>query len=1771
MELNRVIEAQVTGKAQAKDEVTAVCTGNSGTAAGEYTAKVTGLTGAAAGNYTVSENEATAAQNWKINKAANSFTIAPSISDWTEGKTAAAPIAAAKYGTVVFTYASSQNGLYTSAVPTAQGEYYLKAAVAGGANYGELEATKSFKINARDDTIKTITIKAKNVSVTYGDPVPSFTEDSYTVTGLADSETLDSVTTGSATISTDYTQGSSAGTYQLVPGGLTAKDGYEINYKPGRLTVNKKSVSLNWSAVSFVYSGAVQSVTAAVNSGNLYTGDSISVTGYEYNAASKICNTATDAGTYTAHAISFTGKNAGNYVIRDDSTSHSWSITKAVAGGETANSFTVQPAVTGWTYGETAHDPVGAAKYGTLVYTYSNAADGTYTTERPQNAGTWYMKATAPATDNYDEISTATPVEFTISKAQISIVADDVSSAYGAPLAKLTYVMNGTVKAGDDLGIKLSTTATGTSKKGDYPISVTYTANANYDVRTTDGTYSVTASTSKLSVTASGIDSIYDGAAHGISVTVKDANGNAVTDADIYYSETELNSGNYGSGSKESPTLADVGKKTVYYYVASDKYEPVSGSKDIVISQKAVRVTANNASITYGDAPVNKGVTYSGFAGKDTAETLGLSPQYDVAYTQYGDAGTYNITPKGLETSGNYIYYYTSGKLTVAQKPVTFTWSQKSFVYDGTERKVTATVKGTVNSDDVTVGTYTDNRKTAVGSYTAAVTALAGAKASSYVINDGETTASHAWSITSGTNYFTRTPEIADWMYGNTAAQPLGTAAYGTVKFQYSDVQNGIYTDTKPSKPGTYYMKARVDGTADYPVLVSGPVGFKITKCEVSVIADDITGKTGEAVKELTYTKTGSTVSGDQFDVSLSTTASSNSAAGDYPVTVSVAYDDTLYDVTKTDGTYHITDLDITISADGVNVPYDGKAHGISVNAVSGGAAQTVYYSETKITDTSNLASNSNARTASPTRNHPCSLQVYYYVVCGTDVFGGSKMLTITKAPLTVTAKDAVINQGEEPKNNGVSYSGLAAGDTEQSLNGAVQYSYTYSKGMADGSYEIRPSGLSSIDYDITYKPGMLTVNPVQQETAISGTGAESGVYDAKPHKGYSGTPVALGGDMTEKDFTIVYKDTDTGNTISGAPTDAGKYSVTISVPASDKHYKGSVSYDFTIAKKAVIIKAQDQSMIAGQTFSPMDPVYSGFEGSDDVSSAVKTRATVELASGADTSKAGSVAINVTGNGEFTDAAAKNYEFGTVEGAKLTVLAKAPGGKGGDGTGSVGVDSGSVQTAVIEDSGLPKTELEPDLTADTAKKLLSTEEIDQVKNGKDALIYLKMSNAGDEDADDIDKINEKAADLDSGMVIGRYFDLSMFKKVGDSPDVKISVTGTDTTIKITLPDDLKSDDPTITRTYYIVYVHDGVSKVIYPAYADGVLTFEASEFSTYSVVYKDTVKPSGGGGSQGGTSPSTGGGNGGSGSGSNTDTETVSTDKAKTPKTPAPAVTPAETPSQPAAVPAAGKGSGKGKESNNNNKNTAADESTAPASSGDGNGKKSDSKDKADNAAKDTPAGKTVKDVPKETGRQLADALEKIKDLDPDIKEGPYIQVTSGESSSQNGTKVTFTVPVPKDLQAKNRTFYLVGVDKKGNVVVIKNESLDGKSLTFKGDPDMTYQLVYEDGGAKLDDHIGNDGRLVTKDGSAVTVSTSHCFWHWMILILAVLGAALEYLFRKKKKAAVAVMPADICLMIICCMLGWCHWDIIAAVIGALAVAGSFAYLQRREERQTAE
>ena len=89
-----------------------------------------------------------------------------------------------------------------------------------------------------------------------------------------------------------------------------------------------------------------------------------------------------------------------------------YAVWKKISTFET-NEFTQPLAITGWTYGETANTPTAEAKYGTIKYTYSNTADGTYTEEVPANAGTYYVKATVEETADYSGLE-SNAVEFII-------------------------------------------------------------------------------------------------------------------------------------------------------------------------------------------------------------------------------------------------------------------------------------------------------------------------------------------------------------------------------------------------------------------------------------------------------------------------------------------------------------------------------------------------------------------------------------------------------------------------------------------------------------------------------------------------------------------------------------------------------------------------------------------------------------------------------------------------------------------------------------------------------------------------------------------------------------------------------------------------------------------------------------------------------------------------------------------------------------------------------------------------------------------------------------------------------------------------------------------------------------------------------------------------------------------------------------------------------------------------------------------------------------
>ncbi len=170
-----------------------------------------------------------------------------------------------------------------------------------------------------------------------------------------------------------------------------------------------------------------------------------------------------------------------------------------------------------------------------------------------------------------------------------------------------------------------------------------------------------------------------------------------------------------------------------------------TNSKDVpfAITKKALTVTAKPKTITYGDTPVNDGVTYTGFVDGENENTAGIfgtsALSYAYSYAQYGNVGnTYTITPSGL-TAANYDITFVNGTLTVNQKEVGLNWGATTFTYNGTAQAPTCTANGLVNNDVINV-TVTGTQTT-TGNYTATASALTGDKAGNYKLPAANTQA----------------------------------------------------------------------------------------------------------------------------------------------------------------------------------------------------------------------------------------------------------------------------------------------------------------------------------------------------------------------------------------------------------------------------------------------------------------------------------------------------------------------------------------------------------------------------------------------------------------------------------------------------------------------------------------------------------------------------------------------------------------------------------------------------------------------------------------------------------------------------------------------------------------------------------------------------------------------------------------------------------------------------------------------------------------------
>ena len=676
------------------------------------------------------------------------------------------------------------------------------------------------------------------------------------------------------------------------------------------------------------------------------------------------------------------------------------------------------------------------------------------------------------------------------------------------------------------------------------------------------------------------------------------------------------------------------------------------------IGKKALTVTAKAKTITYGDAPANDGVTYTGFADGENENTDGIfgtsTLSYAYSYAQYGNVGdAYTITPSGL-TATNYDITFNTGTLTVNQKEVGLNWGTTSLTYNGSAQAPACEATGLVNNDVINV-TVT-GAQTATGNYTATATALTGDKTGNYKmpaantkdftinpkrVNDSNTADDKDTDIIIEQNGSATVS--ASYTYNGSGQKPTITVKDGTTvipegeyTISYKDANDNAVTD--PTNVGTYTVVITDNDGGNYNV--SGTTTFTINTKALTITADNASKVyDGTALTKNSYTNTAlatgdaitsATITGSQTNVGTSNNVPSAAVIkkGNVDVTANynITYVNGTLEVTKktvkdnpADGEGTVSIVLTDISVDGFTYNGNGQKPTITVKDGTNADAQVIPANEYTVTIKD---ANGNAVT------DPTNVGTYTVVITDNDGgnynVSGTTTFVINQKALTITADNASkVYDGTALTKNSYTNSALATGDaiTSVTITGS-QINVGTSNNVPSAAIIKKGNVDVTANYNITYVNGTLEVtkktvkdNPGDGEGAVSIVLTDISV-DGFTYNGNGQKPTITVKDGTNADaqvipaneYTITIKDSK-GNTVTD-PKDAGTYTVVIT-DNDGGNYDVSGETTFTINKKTLTITANDQEKAAGSDDPTLTYTQDGLVAGDAITGAL-TRATGE-------------------------------------------------------------------------------------------------------------------------------------------------------------------------------------------------------------------------------------------------------------------------------------------------------------------------------------------------------------------------------------------------------------------------------------------------------------------------------------------------------------------------------------------------------------------------------
>ncbi|MDG5816224.1 MBG domain-containing protein [Chitinispirillales bacterium ANBcel5] len=266
---------------------------------------------------------------------------------------------------------------------------------------------------------------------------------------------------------------------------------------------------------------------------------------------------------------------------------------------------------------------------------------------------------------------------------------------------------------------------------------------------------------------------------------------------------------------------------------------------------------------------------------------------------------------------------------------------------------------------------------------------------------------------------------------------------------------NGI--DSLPVDAGRYEVIALMDGSDSVQISDT----LVINPRPISVAADS-TGKVyGEDDPELTYTAS-DLIGDDQFTGDLSRDSGEN--VGTYDINQGSVCAGDNYHIYFRDAPFIINPRPITIAADSVRKIYGEKDPELTYSIFSGDLL-----GDDEITGV--LSREPGESTGS------------YRVLQGDLGAGdnyaisfGDGFFIISAAPLTITANDFVISEGDPEPLFTATYDGFVNDDDTSSI---TMPKFRWAESDTAGTYDIEPYGAFADNYDISYNFGTLTIEPV--------------------------------------------------------------------------------------------------------------------------------------------------------------------------------------------------------------------------------------------------------------------------------------------------------------------------------------------------------------------------------------------------------------------------------------------------------------------------------------------------------------------------------------------------------------------------------------------------------------------------------------------------------------------------------------------------------------------